>query len=275
MSNEKKSEKNIDDELSKIREEMSELKKMLKSKKVEEERDEFHVRGEPNFKINFDSEFEIDDTINNYLGSVFEGVAGNLRRSIEQMSRGFSANINHVAKHAAREVRSDLKEAERELRNFGKTHKRAKSRKVKYKPLTQVELEKFYNLAPNLMSALSDSRRLQVLKELEAGPKYQGDLSEVTGLKGGTFKHHMDSLMEANYVYQEQTRGRYLITQLGVEALKLSEMLFRRHTAIKSRTEPENDLAEEEKEPIDIEKETTDQEKEEETLEIDQEEMEE
>lgn len=61
-------------------------------------------------------------------------------------------------------------------------------------------------------------------------PRYvQGDLSDKTGVKGGTFKHHMDSLLSSKYVYQEATRGRYLITQLGVEALKLAEMLYRRY----------------------------------------------
>ncbi|MHA2032543.1 MAG: winged helix-turn-helix domain-containing protein, partial [Candidatus Kariarchaeaceae archaeon] len=95
--------------------------------------------------------------------------------------------------------------------------------------LNEDELEEFYEIGTKMVSALSDPRRIKLLKLLENGPSYQGDLSEQTGVKGGTFKHHMDSLLDAKYVYQEATRGRYLITQLGVEALKLAEMLYRRY----------------------------------------------
>lgn len=79
------------------------------------------------------------------------------------------------------------------------------------------------------MSAISDSRRLKILKSLEQGPAYQSGLSEETGVKGGTFKHHMEALMNTRLVHQEATRGRYLITQLGVEALKLAEIIYKRY----------------------------------------------
>ena len=93
------------------------------------------------------------------------------------------------------------------------------SRVIHLNKLNEEELEEFYEIGTKMVSALSDPRRIKLLKLLEDGPAYQGDLSDKTGVKGGTFKHHMDSLLSSKYVYQEATRGRYLITQLGVEAL--------------------------------------------------------
>ncbi|MHA1447139.1 MAG: ArsR family transcriptional regulator [Candidatus Heimdallarchaeaceae archaeon] len=89
-------------------------------------------------------------------------------------------------------------------------------------------LEKFYENAAELLSALGDKNRLKLLKILEDSPQYQKELSEDTGLRGGTFKHHTDILQDEGFITREAIRGRYLITQLGIEALKLAEMIYLR-----------------------------------------------
>ncbi|MCE7747121.1 MAG: ArsR family transcriptional regulator, partial [Candidatus Heimdallarchaeota archaeon] len=89
-------------------------------------------------------------------------------------------------------------------------------------------LEKFYENASELLSALGDKNRLKLLKILEDSPQYQKELSEDTGLRGGTFKHHTDILQDEGFITREAIRGRYLITQLGIEALKLAEMIYLR-----------------------------------------------
>ncbi len=38
----------------------------------------------------------------------------------------------------------------------------------------------------------------------------------------------MDSLIEVNFVEQEVDRGKYKITQFGIESLKLVEMIYNR-----------------------------------------------
>ncbi|GAG96161.1 unnamed protein product, partial [marine sediment metagenome] len=99
------------------------------------------------------------------------------------------------------------------------------------------EVEDFYENASLLLSALGDDNRLKILKILEDSPQYQKELAEDTGLKGGTFKHHTDILQDANFVTREAIRGRYLITQLGIEALKLAEMIYLRKKHIEEEDE--------------------------------------
>jgi hypothetical protein len=113
---------------------------------------------------------------------------------------------------------------------------------------TPDELEEFLEEAANLLSALGDSNRLKLLKILEKSPQYQKELSEITDLKGGTFKHHTDILQNEQFITREAIRGRYLITQLGIEALKIAEMIYLR----KKRLEEEN-IEDEDEEDIDDE----------------------
>jgi len=76
------------------------------------------------------------------------------------------------------------------------------------------------------MTALSDSTRLRMLKELEKEPLRQSDLADRTGTKGGNFKHHISILIDQGLARQEGVRERYLLTFAGREALKLVEFLF-------------------------------------------------
>ncbi|MHA2250119.1 MAG: ArsR/SmtB family transcription factor [Candidatus Kariarchaeaceae archaeon] len=277
---EKEHTQEIEDELSKIKQEMSDIKEMLKAQKTENEEedyDELFIDGDPDrpkrqkrpkrpkrprrshtFKIDFDDDFyesDIDneqmngvsDTLGEYFQSVFAGVSDNLRNSMNQMSRGFRSIDLSAAKEAQREAERQINRVKRTIKNQEKSIKkemhRAKKdisraqrqgyrhgRVIKFKTLKGKELESFYEQGPEIVGALSDARRLKILKALEKHPLYQGDLSELTEVKGGTFKHHMDALIKSKFVHQEKTRGRYLITQLGMEALKLAEMLYRRHT---------------------------------------------
>ena len=106
------------------------------------------------------------------------------------------------------------------------------------------KLEEFYEIGATIVAAIGDSNRLRILKELERGPKYQKELSDITSLRGGTFKHHMDRLLdrEVKFVTQEVVRGRYLITTRGREALKLAEMQFRRYLQEKERDDMSGSL---------------------------------
>lgn len=111
----------------------------------------------------------------------------------------------------------------------------------------------FITTTAGLFSALGDENRLKVLKTLELGPEFQKELSEKTNLKGGTYKHHTDILQEVDFITREAIRGRYLITQLGIEALKLSELLFLRKKKLEAVQKPtQKDERDEEDETIDI-----------------------
>lgn len=236
----------LDDELTKIKQEMAEIKELLKNKEPEftddsNEHQSQRSRSRSKHKTmrikidpeDFDLDFDMDgvsETLDDYVGNIMDGVQINLRKSLSQLSHKFGhefsrefGDLRRESAHMRKEGRRMAKEAKRAAR-MGMRH----GKYVKFQPLSEEELEKFYELSPNLTGALSDMRRLKILKGLEKGPLYQGDLSDRVEIKGGTLKHHLDILIEVKYLYQEQARGRYLITQLGVEAVKLSEMLFRR-----------------------------------------------
>jgi len=269
MSN-NEDESNFKDELKSIKEEMKELKAMLKQKAENQEEDDEDIniggrhrsrdRKSRNFRIHIDDDdfqFEgIDETLGDYLNSVMEGVAESLTSSMSQMAKGFKINIDDIdrAKHDLEKEKHNIKremhrvkrEAKKAAREADRMARDVRRQVIRYQKLSEEELVRFYEIAPSLTSALSDEKKLKLLKTLETGPKYQKDLSEETEIVGGTFKHHMDALQEMQYVSQETVRGRYLITRLGVEALKLAEMLFRRYIFV---TEEE---AEERSEDLDV-----------------------
>ncbi|MGC9778675.1 MAG: hypothetical protein HZR80_05480 [Candidatus Heimdallarchaeota archaeon] len=107
--------------------------------------------------------------------------------------------------------------------------------------IPEKKLEEFYEIGSKIVSAIGDHNRLKILKELEKAPKYQKELSDITSLRGGTFKHHMDRLLdkEVKFVTQEVVRGRYLLTTRGREALKLAEIQFMRYLEEKKRAKVE------------------------------------
>ncbi len=90
------------------------------------------------------------------------------------------------------------------------------------------QLDNFYKTTSKMLGDLADESRLKILRALEKGPKYQKELIEESGAKGGSFKHHCDRLIEQGFVTQEAVRGRYLITFKGREALKMAEVLYLR-----------------------------------------------
>lgn len=248
---------NLEDEISKIKEEMNEIKELLKSKKKEQD-DEVNIGGQPKFffthssdpgDVDFD---ELGDTMDNYVQNILQGVEGNLKRSMASLSKTFGTKFkSSIAKEAMRGADRAMRNAERSMRKQERVLRKQEermhrhARKIVFEPLSAEELESFLEIGSNLASALSDTRRLMILKELEEGPNYPSDLSEKLSFKGGTLKHHLDNLVQVNFISQEAVRGRYLITQLGMEALKMIEMLFRRHDYELKKSQVQEESAEE------------------------------
>jgi predicted transcriptional regulator len=164
-------------------------------------------------RIISNGDFDADGTITEYVSKVVDSVGKNLESTLR------------TAFGKAKEVKFD--EAKGEIKII-KEDKRA----------TKDTDDIFFENAGNLLSALGDDNRLKILKILEKSPEYQKELSETTGLRGGTFKHHTDILQDEGFITREAIRGRYLITQLGIEALKLAEMIHVR----KKRIEDEESI---------------------------------
>ncbi|MFW9852155.1 MAG: ArsR family transcriptional regulator [Candidatus Thorarchaeota archaeon] len=170
-------------------------------------------KGPRPIRIISNADFDADGTITEYVTKVVDSVGKNLESTLR------------TAFGKAKEVKFDAEKGEITL---------TKDDKLTAKDTNDV----FFENAGNLLSALGDNNRLKILKILEKSPEYQKELSEATGLRGGTFKHHTDILQDEGFITREAIRGRYLITQLGIEALKLAEMIHVR----KKRIEEEESI---------------------------------
>ncbi|MHA2503076.1 MAG: ArsR family transcriptional regulator [Candidatus Kariarchaeaceae archaeon] len=275
MSNDNGNSEDFAEEMKRMKEEMQKMKADMDAMRSDTDEEEINIgksgkSKSKTFKIEMDDDdfkFNVDDTLNDYLGSVMAGVAENLRSSMSQMAKGFSFDLSGIAhdldkaKHELKKNEHEVRRAAREAKHQAKRAMRESARVIRFQSLSEEELEKFYNIAPMLAGALSDEKKLKLLKFLEKGPMYQQDLSESTEIKGGTFKHHMDALLEAKFIVQERARGRYLITQLGVEAVKLAEMLFRRFifTSEEDAQEREIDVEFDGDEPVVVDAELDDE----------------
>lgn len=174
---------------------------------------------------------EIGDLFGDYIETIIMGVSDKIKSSLDEVKLDFDLNGENAIE---KKIRVKVK------KNSKKIHKD--------------ELNNFFENAPNLMSALSDEKKLKILKVLEKGSKYQTQLSEITNIVGGSFKYHMDSLIAVNFVEQEIDRGKYKITQFGIESLKLVEMIYKRSIFDEKDTDTENIkiIIDENKEDVEI-----------------------
>lgn len=80
--------------------------------------------------------------------------------------------------------------------------------------------------AADLIRPLAHAERVRILKKLRENGKYFTEIMDKTSLSQSPLTFHLSMLEKAGYVDQEFVRGRYLITTLGTEALKLTVHLY-------------------------------------------------
>ncbi|MHA1992931.1 MAG: ArsR/SmtB family transcription factor [Candidatus Hodarchaeales archaeon] len=189
----------IREEFQDIREEIEDVKGPEKrSRKKARRRTYRRSRDEEDWK---DWGENIGSSLERYIGSILESVWDSVDQSV--------GSLFHTSSTPRR--------------------RRTKRDKVDhYTSIPEEELEQFFQRGAELLSALSDQKRLQMLKELEKEPLRQSDLSEKTNIRGGNFKHHITILKDEGLVHQEGVRERYMLTFAGREALKLAEFLYHR-----------------------------------------------
>ena len=168
------------------------------------------------------SDLDVDGTISEYVTKVVDSVGKNLESTL-------------------RNVWGEGRKGIKKIISVDGTHD-LNGTLISNGRIAEKSLEQFYEEAASLLSALGDEKRLKILKYLETSPQYQKELAEDTGLRGGTFKHHTDTLEDEGYITREAVRGRYLITQLGIEALKLAEMIYLRRKQLEELEEEGIDI---------------------------------
>ncbi|MEM3511195.1 MAG: winged helix-turn-helix domain-containing protein [Candidatus Jordarchaeales archaeon] len=73
----------------------------------------------------------------------------------------------------------------------------------------------------DMLTSISNSMRIKILKILSKGRKNYVDIERMTGMRGGHLQFHLRNLIDTGYVTQEKPKGKYLITSKGLRVLKL------------------------------------------------------
>jgi DNA-binding transcriptional ArsR family regulator len=77
----------------------------------------------------------------------------------------------------------------------------------------------------SVVDPLSNPQRLEILKWLNSQPMTYSMLSQRTGLKGGNLLFHIQKLLSAGFIAQNQDRGDYSLTEKGSKALRYLTMM--------------------------------------------------
>jgi len=77
----------------------------------------------------------------------------------------------------------------------------------------------------NVVDPLSNPQRLEMMKWLNTQPMTYSMLSQRTGLKGGNLLFHIQKLLAAGFIAQNQDRGDYSLTERGSKALRYLTMM--------------------------------------------------
>ena len=224
-------------EFASVRSQLREHEREIRNKEREMRARRYHDEHD-SWDPDVDQEIEVltsdlEMRLGDYTRSILSSVAESLKSSMGVAVRG------------AGDIGQEIKVVGKDIGKIGKEigDKISKEVYVTLGPsIPEDKLEEFYQIGATIVGAIGDSNRLMILKELEKGPKYQKELSDLTNLRGGTFKHHMDRLLDEDvrFVTQEVVRGRYLLTTRGREALKLAEMQYMRYLETKERQKRDN-----------------------------------
>jgi DNA-binding transcriptional ArsR family regulator len=83
--------------------------------------------------------------------------------------------------------------------------------------ISKIEPEK---LVSEVCEPVANRQRIIMLKALSVESKTFSELSKLTGLRGGNLLFHLQKLLDACMVFQENERGDYLITRKGYVTLQ-------------------------------------------------------
>lgn len=235
---------NLKDDLNKKQREFDAYRRELRAKE-QDIREKERLLRERKYTTSYSFDVDTDEDIERMTTDLEVRLGEYTRSILSSVADSLKSSMGVAIKNAG-DIGTELKGVGKDLKKFGKEigDQFAKEVNVTFGPtIPDDKLEEFYEIGANIVSAIGDSNRLRILKELESGPMYQKELSEITNLRGGTFKHHMDKLMEptVKFVTQEVVRGRYLLTTRGREALKLAEIQFIRYLEEDDKPAKESD----------------------------------
>lgn len=76
-------------------------------------------------------------------------------------------------------------------------------------------------IVKSFLEPLSNKNRLMILLGLYNGKKSYSELAKLIGKSGGPLIFHLNKLVNSKIITQENNQGDYIITQKGIEAIRL------------------------------------------------------
>ncbi len=105
-----------------------------------------------------------------------------------------------------------------EIKNSLRTSVSTEPTEVNYE-----ELKKNVNVEyiSKVLSAVAHKDRIKIVLELQPTGKYFTELLEATRLNNSALYFHLRVLLQAGIIFQEYSRGKYLLTDLGEQLTKM------------------------------------------------------
>lgn len=105
-----------------------------------------------------------------------------------------------------------------EIKNFLQTRVITESTEIDYEELKErVNVE----YISKVLSAVAHKDRIKIVLELQPTGKYFTELLEATKLNNSALYFHLRVLLQAGIIFQEYSRGKYLLTDLGEQLTKM------------------------------------------------------
>ncbi len=94
-----------------------------------------------------------------------------------------------------------------------------------------------------IVSPLGSEERLKILDYLKSGGKSFNEIEEFTGKTGSSLTHHLNPLIDADYVVKGEVRGTYYVTVEGRLAYRLAQWLTHRIETQKKQSGSNGDVS--------------------------------
>lgn len=82
------------------------------------------------------------------------------------------------------------------------------------------------SVAKTILEPLANKHRLQILKALAQKTKRFSELSEITGIRGGSLLFHLNKLTSSGMILQRHDCGDYILTEKGYILLREISKIF-------------------------------------------------
>ncbi len=121
-------------------------------------------------------------------------------------------------------IEERLDRIEKQIREILTVLKEKKETKTPYKSISSSKVE--VRTYAEILKGLANPIRIMILNKLaKEGELYYTEIQKITGLPPATLNFHLRTLKSSYLIYQDSSRGKYFITELGKKLLETLKQL--------------------------------------------------